>query len=144
MNSEIIENKLISLDRCLRRIEAKIPSSADELAEDYDTQDIIAVNLERAVQQCVDISGHLVADIPEPFPSVSRELFDLLARRNVLSKEVAQSMSSAVSLRNLAVHEYQRIDWYHLHRLLGNRLSEFRQFTAAIAAYVGIDDSDRA
>ena len=57
MDPALIERKLESLDRCVQRINEKYPDSADDLAEDYDRQDIIAVNLERGVQSCVDLAA---------------------------------------------------------------------------------------
>lgn len=49
MDREVIEQKLESLRHCLRRIEAKCPAQAQTLATDPDLQDIVALNLSRAV-----------------------------------------------------------------------------------------------
>jgi len=43
--------------------------SAGILAEDYDLQDIICLNLERAVQGCVDLAAHVIADADLPAPT---------------------------------------------------------------------------
>lgn len=56
MDREVIEQKLESLRRCLQRIETKCPAAAETLAADFDLQDIVALNLSRAVQLCVDIA----------------------------------------------------------------------------------------
>lgn len=55
MTDDVIRGKLESLSRCIGRIAEKRPGSAEILMADYDLQDIIAVNLERAVRLCVDI-----------------------------------------------------------------------------------------
>lgn len=44
-----VSKKCESLVRCLKRIENKRPDTYDELIKDIDLQDIISVNLERAV-----------------------------------------------------------------------------------------------
>jgi hypothetical protein len=49
MNSIVIKTKLESLRKCLDRIESKKPETLDDLLEDIDVQDIIALNLERSV-----------------------------------------------------------------------------------------------
>jgi len=46
----VIEEKLESLRRCLSRIEDKCPVNVAELEKDVDVQDIITLNLTRAVQ----------------------------------------------------------------------------------------------
>ena len=60
MDREVIEQKLESLRHCLQRIETKCPADAQTLATDPDLQDIVALNLRRAVQICVDIGAHLI------------------------------------------------------------------------------------
>ena len=42
--------KLDALARCLARIESKSPFTLERLRSDADLQDIISVNLERAIQ----------------------------------------------------------------------------------------------
>jgi uncharacterized protein YutE (UPF0331/DUF86 family) len=59
MDREVVEQKLESLRHCLRRIEVKCPTDAQTLATDPDLQDIVSLNLSRAVQVCVDIGAHV-------------------------------------------------------------------------------------
>lgn len=49
MDREVIEQKLESLRRCLRRVAEKCPSDPDKLGRDPDLQDIVTINLTRAV-----------------------------------------------------------------------------------------------
>ena len=55
MDKQVITQKLES---CLVRIQDKSPNNAEILVSDLDLQDIISVNLSRAVQLSVDISAH--------------------------------------------------------------------------------------
>jgi hypothetical protein len=50
MASALIESKLESLRRCLERIRQRCPDSAEALKADVDLQDIVSVNLTRAVR----------------------------------------------------------------------------------------------
>jgi hypothetical protein len=56
MASLILLTKLDSLQRCLARIASKTPPGVEVLQKDLDLQDIIALNLERAVQICMNYS----------------------------------------------------------------------------------------
>jgi len=53
MASPILSEKLESLRRCVARIEQKRALSSDELARDVDRQDILSLNITRAVRLCV-------------------------------------------------------------------------------------------
>jgi hypothetical protein len=55
MDTLILEEKLESLRRCIVRIESKRAESAQQLRADVDRQDILTLNLTRAVQLCVDM-----------------------------------------------------------------------------------------
>lgn len=49
MDREIIEQKIESLRRCVERVHQKSPATAAALASDPDAQDILTLNLTRAV-----------------------------------------------------------------------------------------------
>jgi uncharacterized protein YutE (UPF0331/DUF86 family) len=68
MDREVVEQKLESLRRCLQCIETKCPTDAATLIADIDLQDIISLNLSRAVQISVDIGAHLIAGMEVPPP----------------------------------------------------------------------------
>jgi hypothetical protein len=63
MDREVIEQKLESLRRCLQRVAEKCPSDPATLGRDLDLQDIVTLNLTRAVQLSVDLGAHLIADL---------------------------------------------------------------------------------
>lgn len=49
MDTVVLVEKLESLRRCIRRIEDKKPGNVDQLKQDIDLQDILVLNLTRAV-----------------------------------------------------------------------------------------------
>lgn len=79
MDKLILQEKLEALRNCIRRIEARRTATVDELQDDADRQDIIALNLTRAVQLCVDIATFLIADSNEPAPQTMGQAFESLA-----------------------------------------------------------------
>lgn len=68
MDALILTEKLEALRHCVRRIEKKRAPSAEALRRDEDRQDILSVNLIRAVQLCVDIATHILTDSDTPSP----------------------------------------------------------------------------
>lgn len=133
MDREVIEQKLEALRHCLRRIESKCPADAQTLAADPDLQDIVALNLSRAVQVCVDIGTHLVAGMPVPPPDTMGQTFDLLAQAGVLSPALAGRMQKAVGFRNIAVHRYESINWHIVHSIAKKHLVDFTEFAQAVS-----------
>ena len=111
MNSVVIASKLESLRRCLDRITSKKPDTLDQLLEDIDMQDILALNLERSIQLCVDIANHILASSDDSPAMSMAESFERLSEKEIISQELAANLRRAVGFRNLSVHAYDKIDW---------------------------------
>jgi uncharacterized protein YutE (UPF0331/DUF86 family) len=128
----ILQEKLESLARCVRRVEQKRPPSLDLLVADPDIQDILVLNLGRAVQLCVDIGSHLISATDAPVPQTMGEVFSTLAALGVISDELAARLRAAVGFRNIAVHNYDRVDWAIVFAISTRHLDDFRKFAAAV------------
>lgn len=134
MDRAVIERKLEVLRRCLLRLRTKRPASAAQLATDADLQDVLVLNLSRAVQVCVDIGAHLLAGSEQPVPSTMGETFVRLADAGMIGAESAQRLRKAVGFRNIAVHNYEVIDWAIVFALTGEPLSDLERFAAEVAS----------
>jgi uncharacterized protein YutE (UPF0331/DUF86 family) len=132
MDKDVINRKLESLRRCLARITSKLPITRDELRSNYDLQDIIALNLERAVQICVDIAAHVMSQTEAPPPSTMAEGFARLAELQAIPSPLAESLQKAVAFRNILVHNYTDINWDIVTDIVTHRLTDFVQFAQAI------------
>jgi uncharacterized protein YutE (UPF0331/DUF86 family) len=134
VDRRVIEQKLETLRYCVSRVADLCPENADALARDPDTQDIIALNLSRAVQQCVDIGAHLITSLALPPPGTMGETFDRLAEGKVIDGALADRLKKAVGFRNIAVHNYERINWDIVHSVCSRHLDDFRTFAREVAA----------
>jgi uncharacterized protein YutE (UPF0331/DUF86 family) len=132
MTRDVLNQKIDSLRNCIERIESKKPFDVTELTVNFDLQDIVSINLERAVQVCVDIASHVLAEKQGPSPSTMAESFVELSRAGIISAEVSQSMVKAVGLRNLLVHEYSKINWKIVSDVANLHLDSFREFAKEI------------
>jgi uncharacterized protein YutE (UPF0331/DUF86 family) len=134
MDEGVVNAKLESLRRCVARAEAHCPATVDELAKDIDSQDIIALNLSRAVQLCVDLALHRLSTTRQTTPATMGAAFDELAQIGTINTDLAQRMKSAVGFRNLAVHQYEAMDWRIVHAICTKHLEDFRTFAQAMAS----------
>jgi len=135
MDRLIVEEKLESLRRCLVRIEDKCPQSLKALASDVDLQDILTLNLTRAVQLSVDIASHWVASLEAiPVPNTMGGMFEALAAHGALDEAIAERMRKSVGFRNIAVHQYEIIDWQIMYAICKYHTDDFTQFAKAVYA----------
>lgn len=133
MDRCLIMEKLDSLQRCLERVRSRCPATVEALRHDLDAQDIIALNLTRAVQICVDVAAHVISGLSVPPPDSMGESFVCLQSSGFLDEKTSLGMQKAVGFRNLAVHSYRAIDWEIVHRLCQQNLADFAHFAQAIS-----------
>ncbi len=134
----VLEEKLESIRRCLERAHAKLPPTVQALAADLDAQDIVTVNLERAVQLSVDVAMHMLSARTAPAPRTMADAFTVLADQGIIAPETATRMMKAVGFRNLAVHAYRQLDWAIVHAIVVNHLDDFRRFMREVVAAAGV------
>ena len=128
MAGDVLNEKLESLRRCIRRVEATCPDSADALAEDIDAQDIVTLNLTRAIQLTVDVGSHLLSATDRPAPTTMGETFTLMREAGLIGDGLADRLRRAVGFRNIAIHSYRNVDWAIVHSICTERLEDFRDF----------------
>ena len=141
MDINVVLAKLESLERCIKRIEGKAPAALDILEKDPDVQDIIVLNLERAVQQSVDLGLHVLSTGGERSPQSMAQTFEKLADTGFISEALAERLARAVGFRNIAVHEYESLSWPIVFSIVQKGLGDFRLFAAAVLAAIDADNS---
>jgi uncharacterized protein YutE (UPF0331/DUF86 family) len=136
MDSHVIQNKLISLKRCIERIESKIPPELTVFINSHDLQDIVLLNLQRAIQISVDIAAHITSEMDFKVPSTMAESFQILFELGVISKGTANRMQKSIGLRNIAVHEYTSLNWDVVYRVATTCLNDFRDYASEIVSWL--------
>jgi len=138
MDQVIIAEKLESLRRCMQRIEDKTPEDAGSLIRDIDLQDILVINLTRAVQISIDIGSHIISTTNQTLPQTMGDIFTKLHELGAISQETNERLRKAVGFRNIAVHNYEAINWEIVYAICRNSLQDFRQFAQEICRYAAL------
>jgi uncharacterized protein YutE (UPF0331/DUF86 family) len=135
MDKDIIATKIETIRRCIKRIKEHTPGCHEDLIEDYDFQDIISLNLERAIQASVDIAAHLIADTEETPAQTMSESFIQLSKCKTITKALSERMKKSVGFRNISVHEYQSVDWRIVYSLCTQHLGDFTEYIKQLTNY---------
>lgn len=133
MDQLILAEKLESLRRCISRIDEKKPDRVELLIDNLDIQDILVLNLTRAVQLCVDIGSHLISSSNGTVPKTMGDVFETLQKLNIISAKTCQQMKKAVGFRNVAIHNYAVIDWEIVYAICEKSLDDFRAYAKEVS-----------
>lgn len=128
--NDIVLNKKESIERCVAQIRNyyALPSTV-VFEEDYLKQDAIAINLQRACEQCIDLANHTIRSRKLGLPKDSRDSFLLLATAKIIPHELAGRLQGMIGFRNILVHEYQRMDIELMIRVIEHHLDDLVEFT---------------
>lgn len=127
MNNDIILNKVHTIYRCIKRIKEEYRGSPAAL-EDYTRQDAIILNLLRACEICIDLAMHIVSEESQEIPQNSKDAFEILLRKGIISDGLEKRLKAMVGFRNIAVHDYQSLNIDIVKGIIENHLTDFTEF----------------
>jgi uncharacterized protein YutE (UPF0331/DUF86 family) len=137
MADDVILNKAASIERCLQRIVEEYAGNKQNLVANQTKQDAIVLNLQRACETAIDLAMYVVSQRKLGVPQDSRDAFALLHTADILPPDLAQRMQRMVGFRNVAIHEYTRLNLEVVHALITKQLDDFRAFSSTIVKASG-------
>lgn len=130
MPDDIVLAKAAVIERCVGRVREEYADDPRHLYDDIRRQDSIVLNLLRACEGCIDLAMHLVRRHRLGIPEDSRDAFTMLAGAGLLEAALADSMTAMVGFRNIAVHEYQRLEIDIVRAIVEERVGDFLAFSS--------------
>ncbi|NOZ68909.1 MAG: DUF86 domain-containing protein [Deferribacteres bacterium] len=127
--NDIVLNKKESIERCIKQIRRYYALKSDvAFEEDHLKQDAIAVNLQRACEQAIDLANHTIRIRKLGLPRESKESFRLLAENSIIPQGLADKLAKMIGFRNTLVHEYQKLDINLMIDVIENHLNDLLDF----------------
>ena len=125
MMDDVILNKKESIERCIQQIRTFYARESDSsFEEDWIKQDAIALNLQRGIQQCIDLANHVVRIKKLGIPKTSKDGFVLLAENGIIPRALLSPLAKMVGFRNILVHQYQKIEPAVLRSIIEQNLDD--------------------
>lgn len=131
VDPESVEDRLEHLGELLAELERIRLAGRAAYAEDFRTRLAAQHAIQLAVQGCIDIGAHLIAELGASMPDDYRGIFEALREPARLDPELAERLSDAASMRNVLVHAYREVDDARVWEALSN-LDDLRQFATAV------------
>jgi uncharacterized protein YutE (UPF0331/DUF86 family) len=142
VDRDVVTAKLAELAERIARVRAHRPDSPEALATDLDALDLVSFNLMLAVQTCLDVASHLIAD--EGWPP-ARDLagsFRRLHEHGVVDDATAGALARAAGLRNVIAHVYGDVDPAPLHQAATSGLEDLERYAQQVAAWLQAQEHD--
>lgn len=137
MDQIIIEKKIDSILRCVKRIQTRLPETKEQFFNDLDAQDVVILNITRCVQLSVDIAMHLCVESSQAVPQTMSGAFDCLFNLAIINENITTKMKKSVGYRNVAVHNYDDIDLDLTYIIARDFMSDFSEYIQQILKSMG-------
>jgi uncharacterized protein YutE (UPF0331/DUF86 family) len=125
---DVLLNKAAAIERAVARVREEYANDDAHLTTNQTKQDAIVLNLQRACESSIDAAMHLVRLHRLGVPQESREAFDLLERAGRIPPALAGELRKMVGFRNVAIHDYQRLNLDIVRSIIVQHLDEFLAF----------------
>ncbi len=136
MIDDVLLNKKESIERCVGQAKRYYEERDVEHFElDFLHQDAIAINIQRACEQCIDLANYTIRRYKLGTPRDSRGSFSCLAREGVISPDLLPSLKGMVGFRNVLVHQYKDLDLAILEAVIERNLLDLLRFSREVMGY---------
>lgn len=129
MIDDVILNKTAIIERCIGRIKDEYANDPRNL-QIITKQDSIILNIQRACEAAIDLAMHLVRWYRLGIPQESRGAFQLLVNAGRLPPSLGETMTRMVGFRNIAVHDYRKLDLRIVQAIIENKLEDLLAFAS--------------
>jgi len=132
VDRDLILRKLADLDIYLTQLAPYRELDLAAYRADWRTQRIVERTLHLAIETCMDVADHLVADRKLKVPETSADTFESLGEADILPRALAASLARMVGFRNILVHDYTRLDPAIVLRVLHTDVQDLDRFRDAV------------
>ena len=122
MSPEVVKKKLESITNYLNDLLPYKKIRFNEfMLKHYEIERI----LELLIMTASDIVFHLITDSGEPAPGSYKAAFLRAGELKLISRTLSKDLALSAGLRNILVHEYEKIDYKIIHKNIPIAIRDF-------------------
>lgn len=125
---DVVLSKINIIKNCLFAIEKAKAKESDE----HFRQHIYELNLQRAIQACIDLAHIVISKEGLGLPNTYRAAFEILNRHQVIDAPMCKQMCSMVGFRNISVHDYSEIKPEIVTSIVDQHIPDFEKFYSIV------------
>lgn len=135
-NRRLIQKKLSEILKQLKHLQKLVHLDEAALfgkAENYYFAERV---MERLIGAAIDINMHIAADATDEIPENYYDSFLILSKIKIFPQAFAKKIAPSTSLRNILVHEYQKIDSKKFQQALRHGLKDYTEYAEYLQKYL--------
>jgi uncharacterized protein YutE (UPF0331/DUF86 family) len=120
----LVAAKIAAVRDAAGRVRAVLPQDREVFLADRTSREVVLLNLFVALQECLSLATHWLADEGLDVPPTYGDVFRRLGEREVIAQPLASRLAAASGFRNLVAHRYGTLDWSRVHQIALDSLDD--------------------
>lgn len=109
-NKDLIEGKIDIIQRNLEFLNDYKHMDEEEFIDSFKDIQAVKYSLLESIEACIDISSHMISADNLERPESYADMFEVLAKKEIIDKRLAGRLADMARFRNILVHGYAKID----------------------------------
>ncbi|NLG79602.1 MAG: DUF86 domain-containing protein [Firmicutes bacterium] len=132
VEEEVIRNRLKYLDEYISDLEKERHLTWEEFLTSKKTRRYVERTLQLALECCLDIGHHIIAEERLREPADNKDVFSVLHEAGFLRRSDVPRLRQMAGFRNIVVHDYTRLDPALVFGILKNGITDLVDFSLDI------------
>lgn len=132
MADDVLINKAATIERCVARAREEYARDPASFATDHTRQDAAILNIQRVGEAALAMGHHLIRRERLGAPQSARDVFALLASAGWIDEALADVLKRMVGFRNIAVHDYQKLQLPITVAIIEKHLDDFLGYSQTL------------
>ncbi len=125
---DVLLDKISNVKRHISRAKEEYDGFEGNLSR----RDAVIFNIMLVCEQLVDISNYIVAFMKLGVPNSVKDSFELLLKNKIISKDLCEKIKVMMNLRNIIVHESEKVDASIIVSAIENGLGDLLNFVEVV------------
>ena len=135
IDKEFLRQKISQAEKYFEELKSFLKLSDSEISDDLKNRYALERVFLLLVEEMIDINNHLLKSFDVAVNDL-RSSFGLLGEQGILNKEFAAKISPLTGVRNILVHQYEKINLELFLKNLRNNLDDFGKYFSSVIDFI--------
>lgn len=132
--NDVIEGKIDIIVRNLEFLNDYRFVDEEEFLNSYKDVQAVKYSLLEIMEACIDIASHIISVKGFERAESYAEMFEILGKRGIISRDLAEKLAEMARFRNILVHGYAKVDNARVLEIVKEELDDIEAFVKEILA----------
>ncbi len=136
VRTEVLQKRIRKIDEYLQLLNQYSSISLQDFLAEPERHHSAERLLQLCLEATIDMGNHLVADLNLGHADYGAQIPDILADKELISRELADTWVKMIGLRNILVHDYLDVNHTIVYDIIQNRLKDIKSLRDFFAQYL--------